>query len=100
MPFTRHRPSSTARGYNQRHRTIRATHLAALNQAGAGTCAIGGEPIHPGDNLHLDHCPHCKGNGCPPCAGSGYRGLACADHNRQDGARRGRARQIASPLRW
>lgn len=90
MAFTRSKASSTARGYGQAHRAARAAALAQLERDGIGRCCIGGEPIYPGQALHLDHTPDR----------TGYRGLACARHNRNDGARRARARQTSSPLRW
>lgn len=85
-----------------RHRQYRAAAMAALARVGAGLCCLGGEAIYPsmGRDLHADHCPLCRGRGCDSCGGIGYRGLACARHNRSDGARRGAARQSTSPLRW
>jgi hypothetical protein len=90
VSFVRPKASSTARGYGQDHQRARQAALAQLAREGVGICCIGGEPIYPGQRLHLDHLPDR----------SGYRGLACASHNVRDGARRGRARQAASPLRW
>lgn len=90
MPWSSSRPSADARGYGAEHRKARAAALAQLDRDGVGICCIGGEPIYPGQNLHLDHTPDRQS----------YRGLACAAHNRSDGARRGRARQNSSPLRW
>jgi hypothetical protein len=90
MTFARSKKSSAQRGYGQAHRDARAKALADLARIGVGVCCIGGEPIYPGQALHLDHLPDR----------SGYRGLACAQHNRTDGARRGRARQNSSSLRW
>lgn len=65
------------------HRTERARRMAELTRNGVGVCCLGGEPIYPWMALHLDHTPD----------GTGYRGLACATHNRSDGAKRGRAKQ-------
>lgn len=76
--------SKAVRGYGAEHRAARSSALAALTAAGEGVCCIGGEPIYPGDDLHLDHTPDRKA----------YRGLACAHHNRLDGAQRGRARRF------
>lgn len=90
MAFDRVKASSTARGYDAAHRKARAAYLAQLDAAGVGVCCIGGEPIYPGQALHLDHTPDRQS----------YRGLACARHNKQDGARRGRARQTSSRLVW
>jgi hypothetical protein len=90
VTFARPRASSSARGYGTEHNRHRKALLDQLQRDGIGTCCIGGEPIYPGQRLHLDHLPDR----------SGYRGLACARHNVRDGARRGRARQDASRLRW
>ena len=89
MPWS-HRPSRDPSVYGAAHRKARKDALAALARAGVGVCCLGGEPIYPGQALHLDHRPDRRG----------YRGLACAQHNVQDGARRGRARQEQSQLRW
>lgn len=86
MAWSKPKASSTARGYGAEHKAARAAWLAALDSAGVGVCCIGGEPIYPGQRLHLDHLPDR----------SGYRGLACARHNLVDGARRGRARQTTT----
>ena len=90
MPWSRSRPPAEQRGYGPEHRKARAAALARLDRAGIGVCCLGGEPIYPGQDLHLDHTPDHLG----------YRGLACARHNVQDGAKRGRGRQTSSPLRW
>lgn len=90
MAFAKPRASTTARGYGSAHAKARRAALDALERAGVGVCCIGGEPIYPGQRLHLDHTPDR----------TGYRGLACARHNRHDGAVRGRARQTATRLRW
>ena len=87
MPWSKNRPAPDQRGYDKAHRAMRARLLAELQRTGVGVCALGGEPIYPwmGSHLHLDHTPDR----------SGWRGLACAKHNLQDGARRGRARQAS-----
>jgi len=90
MPWSRSRPSADKRGYGTEHRKARAAAMAQLERDGIGRCCIGGEPIYPGQALHLDHTPDR----------SAYRGLACAKHNRSDGAKRGRARQNVTSLRW
>ncbi len=90
MAFARVKASAAQRGYGKEHNAERKAALDALARAGSGICCIGGEPIYPGQALHLDHTPDR----------TAYRGLACARHNRVDGARRGRARQTSSPLRW
>lgn len=90
MPWSSSRPRSDQRGYGKEHRAARAKAIAELERNGVGICCIGGEPIYPGQRLHLDHTPDR----------TGYRGLACAAHNVRDGARRGRARQNATRLRW
>lgn len=90
MAFDKPKASTTTRGYGRAHQQARAAALAQLERDGIGRCCIGGEPIYPGQALHLDHTPDRLG----------YRGLACANHNRRDGAQRGRARQGSTPLRW
>ena len=90
MPWSSHRPPPDKRGYGKEHRAARARAIAELERAGVGICCIGGEPIYPGQPLHLDHTPDRQS----------YRGLACARHNRSDGAKRGRARQNVTTLRW
>lgn len=85
----RNRPAPSARGYDAAHRRARAAAIRQLERDGVGTCCLGGEPIYPGQALHLDHTPDR----------TAYRGLACAAHNKQDGARRGRARQTVTALR-
>lgn len=90
MPWDRSRPSPEKRGYGAEHRKARAAAIAQLERAGVGICCIGGEPIYPGQSLHLDHTPDR----------TAYRGLACARHNRSDGAKRGRARQNVTRLKW
>jgi hypothetical protein len=90
MPWSSSRPPPDQRGYGKAHREARAAAIAKLKRDGVGICCIGGEPIYPGQALHLDHTPDRQS----------YRGLACARHNRSDGARRGRARQNATRLRW
>ena len=83
MPWSNARPPASRRGYGAEHVKARKAAIAELERNGVGVCCIGGEPIYPGQALHLDHTPDR----------SGYRGLACARHNRSDGAKRGRARQ-------
>jgi hypothetical protein len=89
MPWARSRPSADKRGYGTEHRKARAAAIAQLERAGVGICCIGGERIYPGQALHLDHTPDRNA----------YRGLACARHNRSDGAKRGRARQNVIRMR-
>lgn len=88
MPWSSSRPPADQRGYGAAHVRARKAALAQLEAVGVGVCCIGGEPIYPGMALHLDHTPDRQS----------YRGLACARHNRSDGARRGRARQ--NTRRW
>lgn len=90
MPWNNNRPTPAQRGYGKEHRAARAAAIAQLERNGVGICCIGGEPIYPGQKLHLDHTPDRQS----------YRGLACAKHNVRDGAKRGRARQNVSRLRW
>lgn len=103
MPWSTSRPKGSGTDAIYRtpeHRRMRARLLAELERNGTGRCCIGGEPIYFGQAVHADHCPTCRGHGCGSCGGVGYRGLACAAHNRSDGATRGRERQNSSPLRW
>lgn len=90
MPWKTSRPKASERGYGTQHSKARATYMAQLQRDGVGACCICGRPIAPGMDLHLDHTPDR----------TGYRGLAHACCNRSDGAKRGRARQTASLLRW
>jgi hypothetical protein len=104
MPWNRSRPEGKGTGaiYNTAtHRKAREAMMRELRDAGWARCCLGGEVIYPdmGARLHADHCPNCVGGGCDLCGGFGYRGLACAAHNSQDGARRARARQLAAASR-
>lgn len=58
-------------------------------------CCLCGKPMWLDSNgsarkLHADHDPNT----------GGYRGLAHAKCNTRDGAKRGRARQIVTTLKW
>lgn len=107
MPWSSSRPAPSTRGSGWEHRKKRAALIVQLRQAGSGRCVLGGETIYPEQadlpNAHprkivLDHCV-CR-TGCTLCGWTGYRGLACWDHNMRDGSKRGRDRQTSSPLRW
>lgn len=95
MPWSSSRPPASARGYGAAHRKRRSAALADLRSAGVGRCCLGGELIsaehidlpnsHP-RKVVLDHCD-CR-TGCDACGWTGYRGLACWQHNvRAAGAR-------------
>ena len=92
MSWQRSRPAGkgTAAKYRSReHAQARAALLAAFTPG--DPCCLCGRPMWgPTSALHADHTPD----------GTGYRGLAHAACNRRDGARRGRARQTSSRLRW
>lgn len=88
MAFDKPKRSTTARGYGAAHAAARKQALATYHPG--DPCCLCTRPL--GTNtrrIHLDHNPH-----------GGYRGLAHARCNVTDGARRGRARQQSSPLRW
>ena len=88
MAFSKPKASRTARGYGTEHNRARLAALARYQPT--DPCCLCGHPL--GTNtrqIHLDHHPN-----------GGYRGLAHARCNVRDGARRGRARQTASRLRW
>ncbi len=107
MPWKTTRPAPSTRGYGKDHAAAKKRHAAVLRAEGAGRCCLGGEAIYPAQlelpNAHprkvvLDHCA-CR-TGCASCGWTGYRGLACWQHNASDGARRGRDRLNASRLVW
>ena len=70
------------------HRAARAAMLKAY-QPGDPCCLCGHPMWPPTSGLHADHDP-----------AGGYRGLSHGLCNVRDGARRGRARQDTSTLRW
>jgi hypothetical protein len=77
VTFPKKQRSSTQRGYNWDHRQARKHALANLID---GTpCHLCGHPMYRTQRLHLDHTPDR----------TTYRGLAHAQCNRVDGARRG-----------
>jgi hypothetical protein len=98
MPWSRSRPSSDDRGYGPAHRKARLAYLAAYQPG--DPCCLCGHPMHgPTSGLELDHLPGTQtyrglAHGMTRCSTCGLR---C---NRTDGARRGRARQTSSHLRW
>ena len=67
------RTSTASRGYGAQHRQVRDQLLAAF-QPGQ-LCVIGGEPLWTKENLDLAHNEDR----------SGWKGLACARHNRNTG---------------
>ena len=67
------RAPRAARGYGKRHDQVRAQLLAAFTPG--QPCAIGGEPLYSKDNLDLAHNE----------TRTGWKGLACARHNRNTG---------------
>lgn len=98
MPWSSSRPGTNPIYRTPAHRKARAA-LVAQHYDGAPCCLCGHPMYGPTRNLDADHQPGTDM----------YRGLAhgharCQDCgkrcNRSDGARRGRARQTASPLRW
>lgn len=64
--------------YGARHRKVRA---AMLPFAYGMACLHCGQPMRPGQELHLDHSPD----------GLGYRGMVHAFCNMSEGGRRGAA---------
>jgi hypothetical protein len=71
------------------HRKARAALLTAFRPG--DPCCLCGRPMYgPTSRLHADHDP----------VTGGYRGLSHERCNVRDGARRGRARQNVSRLRW
>jgi len=102
------RGAGTAPVYRtKRHRQARAAMLRAY-QPGDPCCLCGHPMYPPTSNLHADHCPDCRGDGCAACAGTGYRGLAHGTEaceacgvrcNVVDGARRGNERSRRSEAR-
>jgi hypothetical protein len=98
MPWSTSRPGSAAVYRTPAHRKARAALLARFTPG--DPCCLCGHPMYgPTRNLDADHLPgteHYRGLAhgaarCPVCR------KRC---NRSDGARRGRARQDASRLRW
>lgn len=101
MPWKTSRPagSSTQAIYRTpEHRAARAA-LLAQHCDGAPCCLCGHPMYGPTKNFDADHLPGTDtyrglAHGLRPCQVCGKR---C---NRSDGAKRGRARQTASALRW
>jgi hypothetical protein len=81
--------STTARGYDHRHRRLRQALLAALTP---GTpCPHCHQPMHPSMDLDLDHTDDRRG----------YRGLAHRACNRRAGANKRnamRGNSVAAPV--
>lgn len=111
MAWDTARPPRDARGYGRAHKARRNAELTKLSRAGSLPCVLGGEPLYAADiNLPrssprkpvLDHC-ECR-TGCGKCDGTGYRGLACWEHNARQGAKVGQSRRQAygtvTTLRW
>jgi hypothetical protein len=80
--------SSTARGYGEEHKKLRARVKRAVD-AGGVSCCICGLPIPPFSDFHLDHTPDR----------TSYRGAAHPWCNTSDANRRraGRARATRAP---
>lgn len=77
--------STTERGYGVEHQRLRAE-WAPLVEEGNERCCLCGYLIDPGAPWHLDHSEDR----------TGYRGIAHADCNMRDGARRGNRRSRAA----
>lgn len=98
MPWSSSRPGTAAIYRTAAHRDARAALVAAFRPG--DPCCLCGHPMHgPTRNLDADHLPGTDqyrglAHGAARCTVCGKR---C---NRSDGARRGRARQTASRLRW
>lgn len=104
MPWTTSRPPHR---YGRDHATTRAAHLAALRQAGSGTCAETRNPgsrclmrtpvIYPTDDLHLCHNSRTR-----DVIGLGHARCNIAEAARRANALSKRKRQTGrqSPLRW
>jgi hypothetical protein len=94
-PYGWARTKPPRKQYAAQHQRTRAHHIAALRAAGTGHCA---EPvcvaptrtITPDMDLHLSHDP----------TGRRVLGLSHAQCNRVEAAKRARALQDASLLRW
>src|SRR5258708_2817385 len=92
--------TTTERGYGRPHQSLRERRLTVYRPG--DHCAIGGEPLPwwplPLARQHLDLAhDHVNGGYLP--------GLACAAHNRADGARRGNKRRglrrrVTASRRW
>jgi hypothetical protein len=82
--------TTTERGYGTMHQQERARWATDLKAAGSLPCTRCAQPVYHGTAWHLDHSDDR----------ATYLGVAHARCNRRDGARRGRARQNVSPLRW
>ena len=88
MAWAKPKASTTARGYGHAHAQARKAALARYTPA--DPCCLCHRPLGANTRrIHLDHHPN-----------GGYRGLAHAHCNISDGARRGRARQTSTQLRW
>jgi hypothetical protein len=81
--------------YGHRHRVQRERELAQLRNDGAGTCAET-VCVHPSRVITPDMDLHL----CHDTTGTKVIGLGHADCNRREAARRARALQDSSPLRW
>jgi hypothetical protein len=88
VAFAKPKASSTARGYGTAHMKARGELLARFTPG--DPCCLCHRPMWTAKGLHADHIPGTDQ----------YRGLAHPRCNIRDGARRGRARQTATRLRW
>jgi hypothetical protein len=101
MPWSKSRPngSGTSALYRSpEHKRARAA-LLAQHEDGDPCCLCGHGLYGPTKNFDADHLPGTNqyrglAHGLTPCRTCGLR---C---NRVDGAKRGRARQSSSRLRW
>jgi hypothetical protein len=88
-------PGATTRGgWGHDHQRRRAA-IAPVVNAGKATCARCGQPIHAGEELHLDHTD----------TRDGYLGVSHATCNLRDGANKTNARRrpdpyVQQPYRW
>jgi hypothetical protein len=80
-------PGATTRGgWGSAHQRRRAA-IAPLVNAGQATCCRCTEPIHPGDDWHLDHTD----------ARDGYLGVSHASCNLRDGANKTNGKRPPPP---
>lgn len=80
--YERARGSSSQRGYDSKHQTLRK-HWRELIDRGGVSCASCGLPIHPQAPFDLGHTDDR----------TAYKGAEHVHCNRSDGGRRGRAQQ-------
>ena len=88
-------PGATTRGGWGNHHQRRRAAIAPLVNAGTATCARCHEPIHAGEEWHLDHND----------ARDGYLGVSHATCNLRDGANKANGTRppqpfVQQPYRW